>query len=284
MMKFLRLGAVAEGKAWVLKIGRIRIATAALVTLVILSGAVGQFRYAGLDTLGIGQYLATCPLGYLERSLAVGEFLPYWLVSLGLVLLSLVLLGRVFCAWICPAGLLHKLVRGKETLALNYHEEPKPTNWWAAYSSYAVLAGVVIASIALKFPIFCLFCPIGLLFGALYAGIRIFAHDPPGLELVLFPAILVLELVVLRSWCRTICPLGALFSIIGSLNRTLVPAVKQDKCFITKGINCKACQRVCPEGIDVTHIGKRLAPNSCTKCLECYQRCPQGAIGIALFK
>jgi polyferredoxin len=267
----------------VTKTKAVRIATVALVILVVVSGVVGEIRYGGLDSLGVGQIWATCPLGFLERSLAVGEFLPQWSFSIALVLLSVILLGRVFCAWICPAGLLHRVFRGNGGLKLSREAVPKGAVG-SSYSSYAVLGGVLVASYLFRFPVFCLFCPIGLFFGGVYAALRFLSLDSPSLELVLFPAMLVLELWVLRSWCRSICPLGALLSIVGSLNRFLIPTVRKEKCLTSKGINCRVCERACPEGIDMANVSRILSPNSCTKCLECYDKCPAGAIKIALFK
>jgi ferredoxin-type protein NapH len=93
-----------------------------------------------------------------------------------------------------------------------------------------------------------------------------------------------IELWVLKSWCRSICPLGALLSIIGSLNRFLIPAFRKDKCLTSKDIDCQVCERACPEGIQLANIGRSLSSNSCTKCLECYVKCPTRAVEIAIIK
>ncbi len=275
-----------------------RIVTAVLAMLVVVSGVAGTLHYAGIcsldawtvlitsrlgfliSALGAAEISATCPLGFLERSLAVGELLPQWFFSVTVVVLSVILLGRVFCAWVCPAGLVHRLLRGKRGLA-SKREAAQQGTIWASYSSYAVLGGVLLASFVFRFPVFCFFCPVGLSFGAIYAVIKLFSPDPLSVELVLFPLMLGLELWVLKSWCRSLCPLGALLSIIGNLNHFLVPVVNKEKCRTSKGIQCGTCQKACPEGIDLTK--KNLfAPNSCTKCLECSDKCPVKAIEIRL--
>jgi ferredoxin-type protein NapH len=167
-------------------------------------------------------------------------------------------------------------------IAINGTQAMSNGTSWTSYSSYAVLGGVLVASFIFKFPLFCFFCPIGLFFGAFYAAVRYFSLDSFGLELLFFPAMLVLELYVLKSWCRSICPLGALLSLAGNLNRFLVPTPNRIKCFRSKGVECKVCLRACPEGIDPMTLGKRFAPNSCTKCLECYVRCPAKAVKFSL--
>jgi ferredoxin-type protein NapH len=265
------------------KIGIVRTGTASLAILAVVSGVVGEIRYGGICSLAVKQILAACPLGFLERSLASRELLPQWWFSVALVVLSVVLLGRVFCGWLCPPGLLQRVFRGKGELKYNREAAPKGTNL-ASYSSYAVLGGVLLSSFLFGFPVFCFFCPIGLFFGALYAAFRLFSPDPLSVELVLFPVLLGVELWVLKKhWCRSICPVGALLSILASLNRFLLPTFKKEKCLTSKGINCRACERACPEGIVVANIGRAMSPNSCTKCLECYAKCPAGAIEIAIF-
>jgi ferredoxin-type protein NapH len=265
------------------KLRLVRAATASVVTLVVLRGVVaGDFRYGGLCTVGVGEIWASCPLGFLERSLAARELLPQW-ASVALVVVLVILLGRVFCAWGCPVVPLRRVFGDNGGLDSRRVAAPRRSGL-ESYSPYAVLGGTLLASFLFGFPVFCLFCPIGLSFGALYAAIRFFSPDPLGWELVVFPAVLVLELWVLKSWCRSICPVGALLSIFGNLNRFFVPATNQEKCLNSKGANCSICERVCPEKIAIAKIRSRFSPNSCTKCLECYDKCPKGAIELPVLK
>jgi ferredoxin-type protein NapH len=284
------------------RIRALRSASSSLAILLVVSGTVGALSYGALcsldlwvvsvnDPLGfLLRYvdlwrltIATiCPLGFLERSLVARELLPLW-PSVVVILLSIVALGRVFCAWVCPMPLLRRVFGIKSSSPAKRVPASQGVNW-KAYSSYAVLGGVLLASFWFRFPVFCFVCPVGLFFGAVYAAIRIFYGEVPGLELVLFAGILAIELWGFKSWCRSICPLGALLSIVGSLNRILLPTVDNDKCFVAKGINCQACQKACPEGIDLTRKRSLLAPNSCTKCMECSDRCPVKAIEFPLLR
>ena len=260
----------------------IRIVSALLGILVVASGAAGELYYGGLCTLGIGRLWVTCPLGFLERSLAAQVILPEWRSAL-LVLISIVVLGRAICGWLCPAGLLQRLAPGKIAPRARRVAASK-AEAWAPYYPYAILAGTLVASFILRFPVFCFVCPIGLFFGFVYAAIGLFSPEPFTVELIAFPVLLGLELFVLRSWCRSICPLGALYSIFGNLNRVLVPAFRKDKCLTSNGSKCGACERSCPEGIEIGQIRSRFWPQSCTKCLECYETCPKGAIEFPILK
>jgi ferredoxin-type protein NapH len=265
------------------KIKILRIVTALLAIVLIVRGVVvGEFGYGGICSFSAGEIWATCPLGFLERCLASGQLLPK-VSSVLLVLLSVILLGRVFCAWVCPTVLLRRVFRDKGGLKSKREAAPKGVNW-ASYSPYAVLGGVLFASFLFKFPVFCFFCPIGLFFGFLFTVMRPLSPGSLRPELVLFPVMLVLELWVLKSWCRSICPVGALLSIVGNLNRILLPAVRKEKCLAAKDINCRVCERVCPEGIELAKIRSSYLPNSCTKCLACYTKCPAGAIELPILR
>jgi ferredoxin-type protein NapH len=270
----------------VTKIRIARLTTAALAILVIAHGVVaiprgavvGEFGYGGICTLAVREIWARCPLGFLERSIASGELVQPWLVSAVLVVLSVILLGRVFCAWVCPTVLLRRVF--KDTGGLKSMGEAAQNGFnWSSYSPYAVLGGVLLASFVFQFPVFCFFCPIGIFFGFLSALLGFFSLHSFTLQLVLFPLMLGFELWGLKSWCRSICPVGALLSLIGNLNHLLLPVVRKEKCLTSKGINCQACRRVCPEGIDLTRQA-RFSPSSCTKCLNCSERCPVKAIEI----
>ena len=224
----------------------LRTVSALLAILVVASGAAGELYYGGLCTLGSGQLWVTCPLGFLERSLAARVILPEWRAAV-LVVISIVVLGRAVCSWICPAGLLRRLAPGNRVSRPAMQAAQK---WeaWAAYSPYAVLLGALLASFILRFPVFCFVCPIGLFFGFVYAAIGLVSSEPFTVELIAFPVLLGLELFVLRSWCRSICPLGALFSIFGNLNRVLVPAFRKEKCLTVERIQVRRLRAIVSRG------------------------------------
>ena len=255
-----------------------------------LPGVAGKVNYGGICTLGVGQIEATCPLGFLERALAAREALPQFWPSVALAVLSVILLGRAFCAWICPTALLAARFsdqgigpKPRDGSRPDREAAPKGVSW-AAHSSYAVLAGALLSSFLFGFPVFCFLCPVGLFFGLLFAVIRLASPDPLSPGLVLFPLLLGIELLVLKSWCRTLCPLGALLSLAGNLNRFLLPTVRKGECLTSKGVDCRVCERVCPEGISLIKLGRTFAPNSCTKCLECLGKCPGGAVELPLLR
>ena len=286
-------------KKGIITLKAVRITTATVLIFVILAGTVANFTCGNTCSLSIFGISFTCPLGFLQSSLASKTFVPEAWLSVGLVVVATILLGRFFCAWLCPTPLVKAFFaansKSKQGVAkpkskssdgnpLQAIEVEKPSKaprlsvfMGSPYSSYAVLAGSLASSFFFGFPVFCLVCPVGLFFGSLFAIRRLFFSQMVTLELVLFPAILMVEIFALKTWCTRLCPLGALLRIVGSVNnRFFRPRVNEEACFKTREINCQVCKKICPEGID---LGKEKASlNGCTNCLECWEKCPTKAI------
>lgn len=76
-----------------------------------------------------------CPVGMMGRSLAFLEF-PWLLI--GTLLVFSILVGRFFCGWICPVGLLQDLL---DKIPLPKFQLPR----WTAGIKYVILLVTVIA-------------------------------------------------------------------------------------------------------------------------------------------
>lgn len=144
-------------------------------------------------------------------------------------------------------------------------------------SRHAVLAGALASSALFGFPVFCLVCPVGLTFGTLFMLWNTFVNHEPSWALVIFPAILFLELVVFRKWCHKICPMGALMSLVGAKSPVGKPRVNFERCLRTQGIDCHVCVDSCPERLDPHEEGL----SECTRCGLCKELCPAKAISLA---
>ncbi|MCJ7568228.1 MAG: 4Fe-4S binding protein [Anaerolineales bacterium] len=280
---------------------QVRISTRLFFIFVILMAAIARRSCGTTCSLGIGNFTLTCPLGYLQMSMASRSLIPALLISVGVVVLVSAILGRFFCSWICPAGLLQGLFNGRGKRSASNGNSRRMSRNNAGHSSnlsakapigtqgqgirrqsstYAVLGGTLLSSFIFGFPVFCAICPVGLTFGTLFAMKGLFQTGELGLELVLFPLLLGVELYVLRSWCQSLCPLGALLGILGSRSRVLLPVIRRAKCFIEKDVDCQVCRRVCPEGIDLIMDTPRVVQQNCTRCMDCYTDCPTEAITL----
>jgi ferredoxin-type protein NapH len=144
-------------------------------------------------------------------------------------------------------------------------------------SRHVVLGGALLSTAVFGFPVFCLVCPVGLTFATIIAFWRLVGFNEPTLSLLVFPAILIIEVLFLKKWCLRFCPLGAVMSLMSIPNRLFRPKVDLDKCLRTQGIPCTVCVDSCSEELD-PHYAQGM--HECTKCGECKDNCPAGAITI----
>ena len=195
------------------------------VLAVIALVCLGLALHTGTGTpsaWGIYDIAAICPLGAAEAALASKTVVPPMLIALAIGIALVVLFGRAFCAWGCPIPLLRRIFGLKEPKrkrrASDALDVPAAQRGGAADSRNWVLGGALLSTAVFGFPVFCLICPVGLTFATLIAVWRLFQFNEVALSLLVFPAMLALEVLVLRKWCSRFCPLGALLSLVSRLN------------------------------------------------------------------
>lgn len=250
-----------------------------------------------LSSMGIGAVAYLCPLGALESMLGGYAFIPRALIALAFVVVLALLVGRSFCAWVCPVPPLRSFFGTKKAKKAEAEEieaaakesaqryadgtEPERKGKVDLDSRHVVLCGTLGVTAIFGFPVFCLVCPIGLTFAIMIGLVRLIGFNEPSFSILLFAAILVIELVFLRKWCSKICPLGALLSLLGKLNRTLRPHADKDKCLrSSQGQSCGACAAVCPQLIDPQSDLGEVSVSECTRCGKCSEVCPAQAISF----
>lgn len=146
-----------------------------------------------------------------------------------------------------------------------------------------VLIAAIASALVVGFPVFCLICPIGLTFASIISLWNFLNFNTFGPGVIIFPLILVVELFVLRKWCHTLCPVGALLSLIARGNKTFVPTVDAHTCLhTTEHTACHRCAEACPEEIDLHRTEASAPMHQCTKCHLCAEACPVSAITFPL--
>ncbi len=244
-------------------------------------------------------YFRLDPLAALGAMVAARAWMPR--LTLALVTLALtLLLGRVWCGWLCPLGTLLDWVRFPSA----------GTGRWGSLASlrrikYAllllILAMVLFGSLSLM-----ILDPITLLTRTMTTAVlpalnqaittveralytvgflrpvvdwieaRLRGPVLPvvqpvfgmsSLIFVLFLGLLALNRLADRFWCRYLCPLGALLGLLSKVS--LFRPVIRPACH-----RCGQCVGVCPVDAIDAQAGYEILPAECTVCLDCLVACP----------
>jgi len=224
---------------------------------------------------------AYCPfgvIGSLGTLITTGKFAPKIHTSslvLGVaVLVSAFMVGSAFCGWVCPLGSLGDALEWvRRKLHLPEVKVPKKLERVLSYGRYAMLIGIIWATMSTA----------KLWFGAIDPYYAIFSLDWlfelnwaeywPGYLVAL--GIVVGGLFIPRIWCRFLCPLGGLLSLIERVSPIKIRR-NAHTC-----IDCGRCDGVCPTRIEVSSC--QSVTHDCVMCLRCVQACPvSGALEVAL--
>lgn len=279
---------------------RIRKAVRFLIVAVLLIALFAGWQTGTLCSVGYDAIAYICPLGALETIFGSWAFVPRVLICLAVVVIVALVFGKAFCSWVCPVAPLSDLLRGRKAREKDECERTQAAHrvlerWSDTNAAQAekhkpfrsrvdgrhvVLAGSLASAAVCGFPVFCLVCPIGLTFASVIALYRLIGFNEPAIEVLVFPALLVLELTVFRKWCHRFCPVGALLSLLSRGNRTFKPHVNASMCARHAGSSCAACAQACPEHIDpCADLGDRSLAE-CTRCGACVNTCPAKALSF----
>ncbi len=184
------------------------------------------------------------------------------------------------CGWLCPFGLLQEAL----------YKIPSPKIHIPRFMSYGRYVILVLFVFLLPLLVldqygfgqtwFCKWiCPAG----TLEAGIPLVLLNEgirSQIGLLYFWKIFVLILFLVwmvfaqRPFCRTTCPLGAIFGLFNKVSLFRM-AVDDNKC-----IECNMCYENCPVELKIYESSN--SPD-CVRCLKCVNSCQYGAIDYEFF-
>ena len=299
---------------------RLRFIVMIAVLALVAVGYFTAFGIGNVCGIGFDSITLLCPLGSLLSMIAGKTAIPMAVVSIVAVFVICVLLGKAFCSWVCPVHFLSKLKPGKKAGKKAAADEAAEAGEAAADvasaggapaplteserkllgkkgcglcehpcgkskgikldSRHGILAAALVTTGIFGFPVFCIICPVGLTFISVMLIMRLFAFGEATWTIVLFVAIILVEVILLPRWCKHFCPLGALLSLFSAANKTFVPKIDESKCLnTTANVECNRCVAACPEGINLHDIAKgETTLNDCSKCKACSDVCPASAI------
>ena len=220
--------------------------------------------FAWPSQVGSDLFLRFDPLIWLTGSIASRELAPFALLALLLVSITF-LLGRVFCGWICPLGTIIDAARvsGKPNMG-------RRDRWVQPRLGLGILAALIgLALVGVNLSGW--LDPLVITSRAIHAAAR---WQPIGWAALFAWALvggaMLLTLVAPRYWCRTLCPLGAMLSLVSRWSRW-------DRRVSATCNDCGMCTTVCPMGQSPDQRTSR----QCIVCRRCEAACGRGSIGFA---
>ncbi len=227
-----------------------------------------NFVQGWFQSLGIGKLWIVSPLEGLESILVSKLVYVPLLIGLIVPVLLALTLGRVFCSWICPISYLSELsdrILGFFSRKRRHVDRlllPRRIFWFA-------LVGELLLSMIMGAPIFVFLSPPGLVGREIM--VAVFFHTL-AIEGVVVLAVLAMNLVTRRFYCRYLCPLGAFLALLGARRRLKV---------LRDGSQCKECSmcdKVCPLGLSpMNDEGKGIY---CWNCGQCIGSCANKALAF----
>lgn len=266
-----------------------------------------QTEAKGKDELGypIKIFLDFDPLIFITTILSAHTVQKAFYFSLA-VIAATMLLGRVFCGWVCPLGTLNNIAgsfrkKHSDNISLNWHR----TKYYIlmfllAASVFSLqLAGIVdplsllIRSLSVSiYPAFnygtkAVFDAVynsdikGLVdiseavYSVFKKGILSFQqpfYNQSAFIGILFLFILGMNLAEKRFWCRYLCPLGALLGLLSRFS--ILKRTVSEGC-----TSCGACASVC-QGNASPDKKEDWKDTECFYCWNCDDVCPQNAVSF----
>lgn len=232
---------------------------------------------ARLFGVSVTDLLAAAESAFATRSLvsvlAAGAIIP---------LLATLLLGRVYCGWICPIGLLMPLIRRLRSLVAFLELPVHDVRFWKG-NKYALLGAAAFIGLIGGLPILHYIYPPAIisreahsfatvLFDRAESGSFGFPWGFFSGGMIFLALVALVEVAAAPGfWCATLCPGGALYS---ALSRWRLVRVKRTKAAC---IDCVLCDKACP--MQLRPMTDKTG-GECDSCGVCVDVCPTKALAF----
>lgn len=184
--------------------------------------------------------------------------------------------GRFFCGYACAFGSLgdwifgiHKAISGRRTK--RPLQIPEKIMDWLSMLKYLALAAVILLCILQKFDRTQGMSPWDA-FSQIRAG-QVGALSGYVIGCAILGLILIGMFFSERFFCRVLCPMGAVFTLLPVLSH-LTLRRDRDQCIH----GCSGCTRTCPAGVELPDAESWDTPGECLQCHKCVGVCPRSNI------
>ncbi|MGA1846269.1 4Fe-4S binding protein [Deferribacter abyssi] len=212
-------------------------------------------------SLDVGDIAIADPLAIFQAFLVSKLFVLTMFISIIIPILLMLILGRVWCSWMCPYHFLVELLYSlRARLKIkNTLKSFNKTNKVNIFRFTFLICGLFITGVA-GIPLLNLISAPGIISSQALVLIK-FHYFTYEIVFVIF--LLIIE-AILGSffWCRYFCPTGSFLSIFRTKKGLHIKKIKED-CS-----NCLRCIKSCPMGINPMTEGSNYLCHNCGKCVD----------------
>lgn len=263
-----------------MKLGKFRISVQ-LIVLILITVVAFMHQILGGGFTGSPTVHALCPFGTLEslynliinKGYIAKTYYSNTVLLIGTLVLVLVV-GRIFCGWICALGTMQDI----PTFFIKKRKKiPEYLDNYLIYVKYIVLITIIYFT-----------WKTGTLVVNPYDPFAAYSHIPAGIESVISEYLwgLILLLLIIASslkydrlFCKYLCPLGAFYAIISKIS------IFKIKRKVSSCISCKKCDRSCPANLTISNK-ESVKIENCYSCMKCVDGCPTkpGSLKVEILK
>ncbi len=219
---------------------------------------------------GVEGWLPIASLMNLKAWVMTGAVPPIHAAGMFLLVAFLVIsliFRKAFCGWLCPVGTVSETLWqfGRKLMGRNFRL-PAVLDYPLRALKYLLLALFLYAVGSMSAPAIRNFLdgPYGVVADVKMLG---FFRNLSLFVLAVVGLLVVASLFVRNSWCRYLCPYGALMGLFSLLSPLKIRR-DEDLC-----IDCARCARACPSGLPVDRKDSVQSPE-CVGCYQCVAACP----------
>jgi ferredoxin-type protein NapH len=216
-------------------------------------------------SMDIGDLAMSDPLAIFQVIITSRQFNISLIASAIIPLIAMILIGRVWCSWMCPyftivefLEYVRKKLKLKPRKPVYNRNTPHKSN---RIRFLFLIAGLILTGIA-GIPLLNLISAPGVISSQALIWVK---FQTITIEAFFILVLLILEFFFYKFWCRYFCPTGTFLSLFKTKRGLHIGKV------VESCSSCMSCRNVCPMQLYPFEEGRNVL---CFNCGDCIDICP----------